>query len=297
MILALNWFTLLLAVLVSLSLIISNYKRADTMYRILSAIMLIPVFAQIRQILVLTDFIYYLPAYLFLVYFLLRLVGPLINWHTHLQFDKKFNFFSVLNVVTYLLLIYTVYFMMSVFFSDNFSVKGIVATFSENSFYSMSYPVVQLLHVGQAAYLIFTDRTKSGRLINFMKVGITTVFLMLVTLQISYFILDRPQVELIVAPIFFIIIYSSILVVSIKYSNVFINDNDTIAKNVRVDFLSERENEVLIKLAEGKTDKEIADELNLSVYTIATYCRRLYGKLEVKNRTEAANYYNNLAKS
>ena len=61
--------------------------------------------------------------------------------------------------------------------------------------------------------------------------------------------------------------------------------------------LSQRENEVLVLIAAGKTDKEIAGEIHLSLNTVRTYCKRIYQKLEVKNRTEAAAHFNQTQKN
>jgi DNA-binding NarL/FixJ family response regulator len=52
--------------------------------------------------------------------------------------------------------------------------------------------------------------------------------------------------------------------------------------------LSEREREVLSLLAIGLTNREIANELYLSVDTVKTYLRGLFRKLGVSNRTQAA---------
>lgn len=52
--------------------------------------------------------------------------------------------------------------------------------------------------------------------------------------------------------------------------------------------LSLREREVLALLALGCSNPEIAEELYLSVDTIKTYVRRVFGKLGVNNRTSAA---------
>jgi LuxR family maltose regulon positive regulatory protein len=51
--------------------------------------------------------------------------------------------------------------------------------------------------------------------------------------------------------------------------------------------LSEREIEVLQLIAEGLTNPEIATRLILSLYTVKTHTRNIYGKLGVHNRTEA----------
>jgi LuxR family maltose regulon positive regulatory protein len=51
--------------------------------------------------------------------------------------------------------------------------------------------------------------------------------------------------------------------------------------------LSERELEVIQHLAEGLTNREIADRLYLSLNTVKVHTRNIYGKLGVKNRTQA----------
>ena len=52
--------------------------------------------------------------------------------------------------------------------------------------------------------------------------------------------------------------------------------------------LTAREREVLARLAQGKTDQEIADALFLSRRTVTTHVSNLLGKLGVANRVEAA---------
>jgi DNA-binding NarL/FixJ family response regulator len=55
--------------------------------------------------------------------------------------------------------------------------------------------------------------------------------------------------------------------------------------------LAPREREVLHLLSTGRPYKQIASELELSMGTIRTYIRRLYGKMEVNCRTEAVVKY------
>lgn len=55
--------------------------------------------------------------------------------------------------------------------------------------------------------------------------------------------------------------------------------------------LSPREIEVLGLLSRGLSNKEIADQLNLSVETVRSYLKTIYDKLHVRCRTEAVLYY------
>jgi LuxR family maltose regulon positive regulatory protein len=57
-----------------------------------------------------------------------------------------------------------------------------------------------------------------------------------------------------------------------------------------VDPLTERECEVLKLIAAGCTNQQIADELVVSLNTVKKHTTHIYGKLDVQNRTEAANY-------
>jgi DNA-binding NarL/FixJ family response regulator len=52
--------------------------------------------------------------------------------------------------------------------------------------------------------------------------------------------------------------------------------------------LSDRESEVLALIALGLTNAEIAEELYLSIETVKTYVKRLYAKLGIHNRAQAA---------
>ncbi|MDO9064040.1 MAG: response regulator transcription factor [Sulfuricella sp.] len=54
--------------------------------------------------------------------------------------------------------------------------------------------------------------------------------------------------------------------------------------------LSDREYQILLKLASGKTVSGIADEMSLSVKTISTYRSRVLGKMRMKNNAELTHY-------
>jgi len=55
-----------------------------------------------------------------------------------------------------------------------------------------------------------------------------------------------------------------------------------------VELLSDRELDVLALMAEGLTNQEIADRLFISINTVKTHAKSLYGKLSVRSRAQAA---------
>ena len=70
-------------------------------------------------------------------------------------------------------------------------------------------------------------------------------------------------------------------------------DKDTKGQARRPDaksFLSQREKEVLLLLAQGFTNLQAADRLSLSVKTIETYRSRLAEKLELRTRSDIVRY-------
>jgi DNA-binding NarL/FixJ family response regulator len=61
--------------------------------------------------------------------------------------------------------------------------------------------------------------------------------------------------------------------------------NDAVTPHVQ---LTDRENEVLLRVAKGYTLPEIGQQLNLSRHTIADYVKQIYRKLNVSSRAEVA---------
>ena len=54
--------------------------------------------------------------------------------------------------------------------------------------------------------------------------------------------------------------------------------------------LTERESQVLVLVAEGLTNREIADQIHLSAETVKSYLAQVFGKLGFRNRVEASGY-------
>ena len=55
--------------------------------------------------------------------------------------------------------------------------------------------------------------------------------------------------------------------------------------------LSQREREVLVEIAHGLGDKEIAIKLNISTRTVQTHITSLMKKLQARNRANAVAIY------
>jgi len=60
---------------------------------------------------------------------------------------------------------------------------------------------------------------------------------------------------------------------------------------VKRDPLSPQEERVLALVAEGKTNKEIASELDLSDKTVKNYLSNIFSKLEISRRSQAAAFF------
>jgi len=50
--------------------------------------------------------------------------------------------------------------------------------------------------------------------------------------------------------------------------------------------ISIREKDIIIKISEGKTNKEISEELFISIQTVKDHNYNIYKKVEVKNRVQ-----------
>lgn len=69
---------------------------------------------------------------------------------------------------------------------------------------------------------------------------------------------------------------------SIKFQNIVRKENQIVEKQEPIlDSLTDREKEVIAKVALGLSNKEIADKLNLSFHTITTYRKNISAKLNI----------------
>jgi len=56
------------------------------------------------------------------------------------------------------------------------------------------------------------------------------------------------------------------------------------------EILSDREHQIIIQIAAGRTVKQIADELSLSIKTVSTYRTRAMNKMNMKSNSEIMHY-------
>ena len=66
--------------------------------------------------------------------------------------------------------------------------------------------------------------------------------------------------------------------------------NRTVEPGQGEESLTEREIDVLCQVATGASNQEIAERLNISVNTTKSHIRNILDKLQLENRTQAANY-------
>lgn len=59
------------------------------------------------------------------------------------------------------------------------------------------------------------------------------------------------------------------------------------ARPVKTTVLSPRDLDILLLMADGKKNQDIADELGISINTVRTYNQRIFDKLDVNNRARA----------
>ena len=64
-----------------------------------------------------------------------------------------------------------------------------------------------------------------------------------------------------------------------------------------VDILSDRESEIMLWVKMGKTNHEIGMILNISAFTVKNHLQRIFKKLDVLNRAQAATKYNRIYQS
>lgn len=74
------------------------------------------------------------------------------------------------------------------------------------------------------------------------------------------------------------------------FHKLYSNLDDNLLKMNQINFLTKREQEVLIKVANGMSNKEIGNTLNISERTVKNHLSNIFKKIKVSDRTQAALY-------
>jgi len=77
---------------------------------------------------------------------------------------------------------------------------------------------------------------------------------------------------------------------AIQKANIDVNDLDFDSFTCEAVILSERENEIIVLIAEGNTNEQIAEQLFLSKHTVNTHRKNIMAKLGVKNTAGIVMY-------
>ena len=76
-----------------------------------------------------------------------------------------------------------------------------------------------------------------------------------------------------------------------NYFQSFFGVSNIVEENPGIAHLTAREQDILSHVSKGYLDKEIADALNISIWTVHNHLKHIYEKLDVHTRTEAVLKY------
>lgn len=179
--------------------------------------------------------------------------------------NKNFYFLITLNILLFLLL--TIYWFCSVFlFKSSVYVRILTLAYVIILFSGIDYYVLKYLGVS----ILNTNNTsiKIGAFIEMVILSVAVLYRMKTLRD------DNHEMRLEI----------------IDYSSRIKNLENTQKEKNNINKLSIREKEVFDLIIIGKSNKEISDELNISVNTVKFHLKNVYEKLNIKNRKEALNY-------
>ena len=116
-----------------------------------------------------------------------------------------------------------------------------------------------------------------------IKIGLCTAFTIIVIQCLSLFL---------VYDFFTIDVYATVIAIVFLLIGYFLMPTKTErVQETLIEKLTSRELSVFKLLAEGKTNKEIAEVMTVEVSTIKTHTNNLYAKIGCKNRHDARNLW------
>jgi DNA-binding CsgD family transcriptional regulator len=165
---------------------------------------------------------------------------------------------------------------------------------SGHLFLSVIYSMFYLLFTKPGTLIQF--REKSERLLAFIVLTIMLVSFVLFVINYEKFTLKTMQQNGgIILAIICIILSMSKIPTDIKKLVQIDNTNSIDDNNLTKLGITQREKEVLQLLVTGKTYREIAMKLFISLPTVKTHVSNIYSKAKVRNRLELSNLINSIS--
>lgn len=103
-------------------------------------------------------------------------------------------------------------------------------------------------------------------------------------------LVNRAKLEDYSTPWYYWFITSSFMIYSIIISFLFFRKNET---PIQKPLLTVKEKSILKYISDGMLNKEIAEKMSIETTTVKSHISNLYKKLNIKNRAQAVDYYNN----
>ena len=155
----------------------------------------------------------------------------------------------------------------------------------------IQYPVILFLGisvVGSMTLLLFTKPLKKHKHKEHIDRKFAIAFMVLVPISLALnFIFDGSNLKIgFTLPIIFILLASNKMMDDIKRLSLFnpqIKPNEQALQNY---MLTDREKEIALILIQGKTYKQISEELFISLPTVKTHSSNIYRKCGVNTRSE-----------
>lgn len=221
------------------------------------------------------------PAALFALYFLIKTLNALMKF----QISKLSNL-----IIIFLITLFTLASFTSIYFRLR-EIPSIIGSIVWSTFFYI-LPIIQLLYL---AFVYFRSSQP-----DFKKSSVSKFVLLLFFGFAFWHFLSLVPINFGILRHLIILSYFLILLVPAVY--LYINHSEGFAitnpetqnysnfDKFSTEFgFTDRENEILVLLSKGKSNKEISEELFISLQTAKNYISKIYKKIGVKNRLELIN--------
>jgi DNA-binding CsgD family transcriptional regulator len=226
------------------------------------------------------------PMFLLAGYLLTKFAAALVEK----PLSRLFNFFYFF-IVGGLLAFKII--LTLVFFKTNDSALLEITAYTTDMLYVVYLFAVHGFVISQAAHIKDADKQKAVRAFGII------YFLCLAVFNLSGYVIANPTVNFILSfayvlpPLIFL---NRFFKRTYREHPSFPADETSTAGIFEKYHISPREQEVIRLIASGKTNKEIADELYVSLQTIKQHTSAIYRKLNVRNRVQLGNFIRNASK-